>query len=87
MKITGSDLRRMRLRAGKTTLEMAQYAGVKTRKTYENWEKGISAPNINQFLDMASSCGYDAKKIIGLAKKRKDIDEPIQAEQALTNVR
>ena len=41
MYITGSDLRKMRLEAGLTTVQMAKLAQVKTRKTYENWEKNI----------------------------------------------
>ncbi len=75
MCITGSDLKNMRLRANKTTSEMAEYAGVKTRKTYENWEKGISTPNVNQFTRMCAGCGYTASDIIKLSEHRKNEDQ------------
>lgn len=61
--ITGSDLRAMRTFAGKTTYEMAIAAGVKTRKTYENWEKSIGTPNVNQFFKMVEFCGLDPETL------------------------
>jgi len=57
--IRGSDLRNLRNMGGLTTMQMAAAAGVKTRKTYENWEKGMSTPNVNQFFDMVRACGFD----------------------------
>ena len=62
--ITGSDLRAMRRVAGHTTMFMAKAAGVKTRKTYENWEKNIGTPSVNQFLAMVASCGFKPSEII-----------------------
>lgn len=62
-KIFGKDLRAMRMLAGKTTVAMAKAAGVKTRKTYENWEKNQGTPNVNQFFDMAKFCGLDGDKL------------------------
>ncbi len=59
--IKGGDLRRMRTFAGQTTANMAKVAGAKTRKTYENWEKGQGTPNVNQFIAMASFCGLNVK--------------------------
>lgn len=59
--ITGSDLRAMRNLAGKTTQEMAEVAGVRTRKTYENWEKNVGIPNVNQFFLMVNACGLNAE--------------------------
>ena len=50
MYITGADLRKMRQDAGLTTVKMAKLANVKTRKTYENWEKEIGSPSINSLL-------------------------------------
>lgn len=57
--IQGSDLRSIRTMGGLTTMQMAAAAGVKTRKTYENWEKGMGTPNVNQFFDMVKACGFD----------------------------
>ena len=64
MIITGTDLRIMRLRAGKTTVQMAEFAGVKTRKTYENWEKNVGSPSMNQFLAMSMSCGFNPSELV-----------------------
>jgi DNA-binding XRE family transcriptional regulator len=47
--ITGDDLRRMRVNKRKTTNQVAKAVGV-TRQTYENWERDISQPKINQFI-------------------------------------
>ncbi len=85
MKVTGTDLRAMRLRSGKTTSQMAQYAKVKTRKTYENWEKGMSSPNVNQFLAMAEACGYDVVKLLKLVVERAEGDNTLQVTQAFAN--
>ena len=62
--ITGSDLRAMRMVAGCTTVSMAVAAGVKTRKTYENWEKNIGGPSVNQFMAMVEHCGFKPSEII-----------------------
>lgn len=63
-KISGSDLRAMRMVSGLTTVAMARAAGVKTRKTYENWEKSIGCPSVNQFISMAHACGLSAAEFI-----------------------
>ncbi len=62
--ITGNDLRAMRMVSGKTTTAMANAAGVRTRKTYENWEKNMSSPSVNQFMAMAHECGLSAAEFI-----------------------
>ncbi|MCY7296682.1 helix-turn-helix transcriptional regulator [Alteromonas sp. a30] len=62
--VKGSDLRAMRMVAGLRTLDMASAAGVKTRKTYENWEKNIGTPSVNQFISMAQACGLSAADLI-----------------------
>ena len=61
--VRGSDLRHLRNLGGLTTMQMAQAAGVKTRKTYENWEKDMSTPNVNQFFSMLRACGFDTDNI------------------------
>ena len=60
--IQGIDLRCMRLTANKTTQEMAEKVGVK-RATYENWEKDIGAPNMNQFIELCEFCNFDMNPI------------------------
>ncbi|WP_268406171.1 helix-turn-helix transcriptional regulator [Alteromonas sp. a30] len=62
--IKGNDLRSMRLIAGLTTVEMAEAAGVKTRKTYENWEKNVGTPNVNQFIAMTKACHFPPADVI-----------------------
>lgn len=57
--ITGNDLRKIRILASETTYNMAEYAVVKTRKTYENWEANKSAPDMNQFAAMMLKIGFD----------------------------
>lgn len=62
--LRGADLRKVRLEAGLTTVKMATLAGVKTRKTYENWERGQGSPNVNQFVAMMIGCGKDAPQFM-----------------------
>lgn len=72
MYISGKDLRSMRQHAGLTTVQMAELAGVKTRKTYENWEKDIGSPNVNQFIALCLGCKQDTAQVIRLAETRND---------------
>lgn len=70
MYITGSDLRKMRLEAGLTTVQMAKLAEVKTRKTYENWEKNVGSPNMNQFIAMCTGCNVNSSAMVKMAVDR-----------------
>ena len=69
--MSGSDLKKIRMLAGKTTKEMAHLAGVKTRKTYENWEKDISTPNFNQFMTLVECCGFEPAAVVAILMQRK----------------
>ncbi|MBE1301135.1 MAG: XRE family transcriptional regulator [Alteromonadaceae bacterium] len=82
MIITGTDLRRMRLKAGKTTVQMAEFASVKTRKTYENWEKNVGAPSMNQYLAMATACGFKPADLIKMYVDRSDNQQEIDLMSA-----
>ena len=82
MYINGADLRQMRLDAGLTTVKMAQLASVKTRKTYENWEKNIGAPSMNQFIAMCVGCNYNSSKFVKLAVERLDTAENLNMTAA-----
>lgn len=70
--VTGNDLRKMRLLVGETTDKMASYAGVKTRKTYENWEANRSSPNINQFIAICARTGFNAGKLVAEFQSRNN---------------
>lgn len=82
MYITGSDLRKMRQDAGLTTVKMAKLANVKTRKTYENWEKEIGSPSMNQFIAMCVGCNYNSSKFVKLAIERQDPTEQLNISTA-----
>jgi DNA-binding XRE family transcriptional regulator len=72
----------MRLDAGLTTVKMAKLADVKTRKTYENWEKNIGAPSMNQFIAMCVGCNYNSSKFVKLAVDNQDTAEDINVTAA-----
>lgn len=72
MIIRGSHLRAMRLFADKTTMEMAAAAGVKTRKTYENWESNTGGPNVNQFISLLKFCDLDYLKVFGYIMRNNE---------------
>ena len=82
MYISGADLRKMRLDAGLTTVKMAKLAKVKTRKTYENWEKNIGAPSMNQFIALCVGCNYNSSKFVKLAVDCQDTAEEINVTAA-----
>jgi transcriptional regulator with XRE-family HTH domain len=68
--ITGTDLRILRLKGNKSTVDMAEVAAVKTRKTYENWEAGKGKPNINQFMALSVYCGFDPGLLVSEFARR-----------------
>ena len=80
MCIKGSDIRRMRLRARRTTSDIARIVGVKTRKTYENWEKNTGQPNVNQFVAICQACKLSPSAVIALALTREDITDDLNFE-------
>ncbi len=82
MYITGADLRKMRQDAGLTTVTMAKLANVKTRKTYENWEKEIGSPSMNQFIAMCVGCNYNSSKFVKLAIERQDPTQQLNISSA-----
>ncbi|MFT5674768.1 MAG: DNA-binding XRE family transcriptional regulator [Paraglaciecola sp.] len=82
MYITGADLRKMRQEAGLTTVKMAKLANVKTRKTYENWEKEIGSPSMNQFIAMCVGCNYNSSKFVKLAVERQDTTDQLNISSA-----
>jgi DNA-binding XRE family transcriptional regulator len=65
--ISGDDLKRMRLSANKTTVNIAKVVGV-SRITYENWEKDIGQPKINQFLIIGSYCSINLNPLLNQFK-------------------
>ena len=69
--------------AGKTTKQMAELAGVKTRKTYENWEKDIGTPSLNQFVELVKCCGFKPADIVKLFIDRKEQESPSDVASAL----
>ncbi len=82
MYITGADLRKMRLEAGLTTVQMAKLAEVKTRKTYENWEKNVGSPSMNQFISMCTGCNFNSSAIVKMAMERADLSQQINLAKA-----
>lgn len=77
MTVTGTDLRTIRLKGGKTTSQMAKLANVRTRKTYESWEKNISSPSINQFISMAIGCGFRPEYLVKILCERNSSEEAL----------
>lgn len=82
MFIKGADLRKMRRMAGMTTVQMAEFAEVKTRKTYENWEKNVGAPSMNQYLTMAKACGFQPADLIKMYVDRDGAETELDIAEA-----
>ena len=69
---TGDDLRNMRLAAGKTMQQMANYVGIH-RHTYENYEKRVSKFPGEYFFDWAKLCGWNLSAIYNYASQCRQI--------------
>lgn len=63
MLIRPYDLRKIRHLSALTTHDIANLVGVRTRKTYENWEKGIGGPTANQFHALLIGSGFNPIKV------------------------
>lgn len=68
--LVGRDLKMMRIFAKVTTSVAAEYMGIKSRKTIENWESGQSSPSISQFLILCRYYDMNASKIIAQCIER-----------------
>jgi transcriptional regulator with XRE-family HTH domain len=79
---TGEDLRRMQHKAGLTTSQMAKLAGVKTRKTYENWTKDVGEPTLSQFLAMSVGCQLNTSILVKLILNRRYLTDELDLGQA-----
>ena len=79
---TGEDLKRMQKKAGLTTSQMAKLAVVKTRKTYENWTKGVGEPTLSQFLAMSVGCQLNTSILVKLILSRRHLTDELDLEQA-----
>ncbi len=82
MYIYGSNVRKVCLVCRLTTVKMAKLVNVKTRKTYENSEKNIGAPNMNQFIAMCVGCNYNHANFVKLAVERQDMSESLNITAA-----
>lgn len=56
--IRGRDLKLMRIQGKITTSIMAEFLGIRSRKTIENWESEQSTPSINQYILFCKFAGY-----------------------------
>lgn len=72
--IAGRDLKMMRLAARKTTHQMAELLGVKSRKTIENWEAESSEPQIGVFMMLCMDTGYNPGLVLDEIFKRNEAD-------------
>lgn len=55
--ITGDVLRSWRKSAGMTQTEAARSINIKTRRTINNWERGVSSPSHNHVIALAKNYG------------------------------
>lgn len=81
--IMGRDLKKMRIHADVTTSVAAEYMGIKSRKTIENWESGQSSPKISQFLILCRYYDLDASKITALCLERARNNQQMENYQEI----
>jgi len=80
--VTGADLKTMRLQAGKSKEEMANFIGIESIETYNNWEQGNDLPGVNQYLGLVDCCGFDVAKLINMYITRGNLAEAVDLKSA-----
>lgn len=81
--IVGRDLKLMRISAKVTTSIAAEYMGIRSRKTIENWESGASSPNIQQFMLLCRFYDFSVWKVVGQCVDRIQRCDPLEDYQEL----
>ena len=81
--IVGRDLKLMRLKAKINTSIAAEYMGVKSRKTLENWESGASSPSIQQFMLLCRYYDFNAWQVIAKCMDRIKHSNPRENYQEI----
>lgn len=77
----GSDLRTLRRFAGVDSGDIAAFAGVKSGKTIENWERGRGKPSVDQFVAISIGLGFDPAKLTGFYLHRTSPNEQPNIQQ------
>lgn len=80
--ITGDDLKKMQKKAGLKNCQMAKVAGLKWRKTYENWCNGEGEPTLTQFIRMTIACNLNSTILIDLITKRRHLTDELDLTAA-----
>ena len=81
MFLTGSDLLRLRKKAGLSQQKVGDEVGV-TRKTVANWEESVGEPSFNQVIKICLACSIDFLFFSKLVVSRKKITTPLNLEQS-----
>ena len=68
--IFGRDIKLVRLFGKKTTSDICQMLGVKSRKTVENWEADRSQPSMLQLVMICLFCNVDPSRFVDLCIQR-----------------
>jgi len=76
MKLTGSDLMRLRVKAGLNKSRLAALLGV-DRKTIANWESDIGNPGFDQVVRLCVVCNVSALLFFTKLARRKDANTPV----------
>lgn len=83
MYLEGKDLRQIRLKTGFTSTRLAEFAHLKSGKTFENWERGKGGPSVNQFITICYRCRLDAPVFIQALVERAQTGEPLDYNAAI----
>lgn len=76
MELTGSDIMRLRIKAGFNKSQLGKLLNV-DRKTIANWEDDIGKPNFNQVVRLCFVCNVSALLFFTRLSSRKNRNSPI----------
>lgn len=79
MELTGTDLKRLRVKSGVSQTALSKKLGV-DRKTIRNWEEGVGQPSANQFFKLCFICNINSLLLMTRLAGRKSSDTPINTD-------
>lgn len=81
--IVGRDLKLMRVHANVTLVVAAEYMGIRSRKTIENWEADRSQPSIQQLILLCMYYGFRVDRIVAECVERAKCCNAIENYQEI----
>ena len=68
----GAFIRKKRIKAGLNQKQLADSLGLKTLQNISNWERGISAPSFEHYVQIAQILGISEREMLNVLTTEQD---------------